>query len=84
MITYESQSYGELCKRHGVDGCNLAAFGMVGNLALITPIPNAAIPESRISNSGSTTTPGSPFPPTTSRSFAQTHQTAIIEPSACD
>lgn len=28
-------------------GCNLAAFGMVGgNLALITPIPNAAMPES--------------------------------------
>ena len=68
-----------------VAGCNLAVFGMVGgNLALITPIPNAAMPESRISNSGSTTTPGSPFPPTTSRSFAQTHQTAIIELSACD
>jgi len=53
-----------------------------GNLALITPIPSAAMPESRISNS--TTTPASPFPPTTSRSFTQTHQIAIIEPRACD
>jgi hypothetical protein len=48
----KARFYGEFYKRHGVDGCNLAVFGMVGgNLALINVLYKRAAHPSKLRTS---------------------------------